>query len=145
MNQRVIIAVIVILLIGFGVWAFTSRNNDSEVVQENTSTNTSENESQGDNSTTSPSGDETQQSTYTLSQVAEHDTREDCWLALEGKVYNVTSFIASGNHPGGEAIVQGCGKDATALFNTRPMGSGTPHSQQARSFLPNFYIGDLAQ
>lgn len=82
---------------------------------------------------------------YTLAQIAEHATSTDCWLAIEGKVYNVTPFIASAKHPGGAAILQGCGKDATTLFNTRPMGSGTPHSDKARSFLPNFYIGKLAK
>ena len=83
--------------------------------------------------------------TYTLAQVAEHDTPADCWLALSGKVYDVTAFIASGKHGGGDAILQGCGKDATELYETRPMGSGTPHSDVARSYLPNFEIGTLAQ
>ena len=46
-------------------------------------------------------------------------------------------------HPGKEAILEGCGKDATILFNTRPMGSGTPHSNTARSYLNDFQIGDL--
>lgn len=81
---------------------------------------------------------------FTLAQIAEHATSTDCWLAIEGKVYDITKQIAGGTHPGGEANVQGCGKDATELFNTRPMGSGTPHSDKARSFLPNFYIGELA-
>ena len=83
--------------------------------------------------------------TFSLTQITGHATSTDCWLAIEGKVYNITAFIASGNHPGRDAILQGCGKDATVLFNTRPMGSGTPHSATARSFLPNYYIGELAQ
>jgi cytochrome b involved in lipid metabolism len=52
---------------------------------------------------------------YTLAQVAEHSTQDNCWIAIEGKVYNVTSFISG--HPGGNKILQGCGKDATDLFN----------------------------
>jgi cytochrome b involved in lipid metabolism len=58
-------------------------------------------------------------------------------------VYDVTKFIEASKHPGGEAIVEGCGKDATVLFATRPMGSGTPHSEKAYGFLTSFYIGDL--
>ncbi|MBX4197739.1 cytochrome b5 domain-containing protein [Candidatus Parcubacteria bacterium] len=81
--------------------------------------------------------------TYPLTEVAKHNKSTDCWLAISGKVYDVTKFIASGMHPGGEAILQGCGKDATTLFETRPMGSGTPHSAQAHAALVNFYIGDL--
>jgi len=90
--------------------------------------------------TASPSA-ETVSKTYSLEEVALHDNKEDCWLVIDNKVYEVTSFI--GQHPGGEAILQGCGKDATTLFKTRPMGSGTEHSQKAYNGLVNFYIGDL--
>lgn len=82
---------------------------------------------------------------YTLAEVALHSSASDCWLAIEGMVYDVTPFIASKKHPGGSAILQGCGKDATTLFNTRPMGSKTPHSSTARSYLPKFKIGTLVQ
>ncbi len=80
--------------------------------------------------------------TYTLDDVAKHTTADDCWLAIEGKVYDVTKFIP--RHPGGKAILQGCGKDATAMFNSRP-NDGTSHSQRARDRLPNYYVGDLKQ
>lgn len=80
---------------------------------------------------------------YSLSEIAKHSTSEDCWLAINGKVYDVTGFGAK--HPGEEAVYQGCGLDATTLFETRPMGSKTPHSAKAMSFLPNFYIGELAK
>lgn len=82
---------------------------------------------------------------YTLSQVAEHKDKESCWLALDGKVYDVTPFIASGFHPGKAAIMAGCGKDATELFNTRPMGSKTSHSERARTMLPKYYLGELSK
>lgn len=81
---------------------------------------------------------------YTLDQIAQHATADDCWFAIEGKVYDVTSYIADGLHPGEEAILLGCGKDATDLFNKRP-GDGEAHSDKARNFLPNFEIGTLAQ
>jgi len=82
---------------------------------------------------------------YTLSQIAEHATKDSCWLAIEGKVYDVTPFVASGFHPGKDAILEGCGRDATTLFNTRPMGSGTSHSDKARGNLPKYMIGELAK
>jgi len=84
---------------------------------------------------------ETGATTYTIQELAKHSTRDDCWLLIHGKVYDVTSFVS--NHPGGEAILEGCGKDATQLYETRPMGSGTPHSQRARDSLENFYIGEI--
>lgn len=77
---------------------------------------------------------------YSLSEVTEHSTQESCWIAIEGKVYDVTSFTPT--HPGGEAILAGCGKDATDMFNRRPEVN-TPHSQSARDILTRYYIGEL--
>jgi len=81
----------------------------------------------------------------TLAEIASHNNAQDCWFAIEGGVYDVTPYIAGGKHPGDEAILQGCGKDATVLFNTRPMGSSTPHSSKARDYLKNFKIGELVE
>jgi cytochrome b involved in lipid metabolism len=73
----------------------------------------------------------------TLQVVAEHNTAEDCWMVINNNIYNVTDHIQ--NHPGGKAIVSGCGKDATQLFNGIPHN----HSDYARQLLANYYIGDL--
>lgn len=79
--------------------------------------------------------------TFSFIEVGKHNSSNDCWLAIHGKVYDVTEFISS--HPGGKALLEGCGKDATGLYETRPMGSGKPHSQKARDLLPKYYVGDL--
>jgi cytochrome b involved in lipid metabolism len=79
--------------------------------------------------------------TYTIVEVAKHTTEDDCWFVIDGKVYDVSGF--GDKHGGGESVYEGCGLDATELFETRPMGSGTPHSDKARSFMPNFEIGTL--
>lgn len=78
---------------------------------------------------------------YSLSDVSQHDSKNDCWIAIRGVVYEVTDFIRS--HPGGNAILEGCGTDATTLYETRPMGSQTPHSSSARSMLDEYEIGEL--
>jgi len=70
---------------------------------------------------------------FTASEVAEHSTADDCWLILEGKVYEVTEFIPS--HPGGKAILKGCGKDATQMF--------AGHPESAKAMKEKYYIGDL--
>jgi cytochrome b involved in lipid metabolism len=78
---------------------------------------------------------------YRFDEVIEHSTADDCWLVIDGRVYDVTDWV--GPPPGGDAILEGCGEDATALYETRPMGSGTPHSNKARQLLDDYYIGDL--
>lgn len=86
---------------------------------------------------------ETESTKISMEEVATHTTPDDCWLVLNGKVYDVSGF-GGGTHPGGEAVYEGCGIDATLLFETRPMGSGTPHSEKARGFTDNFLIGELS-
>lgn len=52
----------------------------------------------------------------TRDMLAKHNTREDCWLAIRGRVYNVTPYLEY--HPGGEdELMRGAGQDATNLFN----------------------------
>ncbi|OLN81234.1 Cytochrome b2, mitochondrial 7 [Colletotrichum chlorophyti] len=49
--------------------------------------------------------------------VREHQSEDDCWIALHDKVYNqITAFLSS--HPGGKAILlKNAGRDATAAFD----------------------------
>ncbi|WP_204282235.1 cytochrome b5-like heme/steroid binding domain-containing protein [Serratia marcescens] len=35
---------------------------------------------------------------FTLEQVAEHHSPDDCWMAIHGKVYDLTPYVP--NHPG---------------------------------------------
>merc|ERR1711967_188354 len=53
---------------------------------------------------------------YTMEDVAKHNTKQSCWVVLDGKVLDVTNFLSE--HPGGElAILTFAGKDATEEFN----------------------------
>ncbi|XP_055537889.1 cytochrome b5 reductase 4 isoform X2 [Wyeomyia smithii] len=50
------------------------------------------------------------------SELALHNKRDDVWLAIRGKVYNVTRYLDF--HPGGvDELLRGAGKDATKLFD----------------------------
>ncbi|XP_055372602.1 cytochrome b5 reductase 4 [Condylostylus longicornis] len=49
-------------------------------------------------------------------ELAKHCNQNDAWMAIRGKVYNVTKYMDF--HPGGvEELKRGIGKDGTALFN----------------------------
>ena len=82
--------------------------------------------------------------TYTLADVSPHSKAEDCWIVIEGNVYDMTPYIQKQIHPGGAAILFGCGKDATAVFNLRPKDQKA-HSQKARDILKNYFLGALAK
>lgn len=71
----------------------------------------------------------------TLSEVTKHSTRNDCYLIINNKVYNVSSYI--GNHPGGvKKITKNCGGEVTGIFTAI-------HSNFAWDLLSQYYIGDL--
>ncbi|XP_052241631.1 cytochrome b5 reductase 4-like isoform X3 [Dreissena polymorpha] len=49
-------------------------------------------------------------------ELQKHNTEKDCWIALRGKVYNVSAYMDF--HPGGiPEMMRGAGKDATSLFD----------------------------
>ncbi|KAL3828900.1 hypothetical protein ACJIZ3_017702 [Penstemon smallii] len=73
---------------------------------------------------------------FTLDEVAQHNSREDCWLIIFGKVYDATKFLEE--HPGGdEIILKSTGKDATAEFDD------VGHSHEAWHILGSLYVGDV--
>lgn len=74
-----------------------------------------------------------------LAEVALHNTPEDCWSVVNGKVYDLTKFVSQ--HPGGADKISGiCGRDGTSAFNGQHRGEDTPVST-----LGNYLIGDLAK
>ncbi len=132
----VVITVLALLIIGFII--ATNRSNNS------TSTATSEvSYNSPDTQEVAPSN------TYTLSEVAKHNTENDCWTVVDGSVYDITSVISS--HPGGKEIIRACGVDSTTLFKERKttsgeaVGSGTPHSSSATQVLEENKIGTLSE
>lgn len=75
------------------------------------------------------------------SEVAKHNTRNDCWMIISGNVYSLASYMNA--HPGGVAMIQNnCGKDGTAMYQTKGGGGGN-HSGGAYSQLANYLIGKV--
>ncbi|KAH7301141.1 hypothetical protein KP509_23G014300 [Ceratopteris richardii] len=71
---------------------------------------------------------------FTPEEVLSHNTPEDCWLIIHGKVYDVTSWVP--RHPGGSLIYVNVGKDSTQLFDSY-------HPLHVRKLLERYCIGSL--
>lgn len=70
-----------------------------------------------------------------LSEISKHKTVDDLWMAVNGKVYDVTSFVDQ--HPGGEEVLlEYAGTDATGPFED------VGHSESAQEMLADLYIGE---
>ncbi|KAI8991731.1 cytochrome b5-like heme/steroid binding domain-containing protein [Mycotypha africana] len=73
---------------------------------------------------------------YTYEEIAQHNSREDLWMVIDGKVYDITSF--QDEHPGGEEVLLDEGaKDGTSAFED------VGHSDDARDLLKKYYVGDV--
>ena len=79
-----------------------------------------------------------EEAVYSLAQVSEHADRRSAWVALNGGVYDFTSFL--GAHPGGaRSVLRHAGTDATAIF-------GELHSDSIfATFAPAYRIGTLLE
>ncbi|MBA0556322.1 hypothetical protein Golob_026432 [Gossypium lobatum] len=40
---------------------------------------------------------------YTMEEASQHNTKDDCWVVIDGKVYDVTPYLDE--HPGGDDVV----------------------------------------
>lgn len=80
--------------------------------------------------------------TLDFAEVSKHNTSSDCWMIVNGKIYNLTKFASS--HSGGaNTIIPYCGKDGTRAYDTKD-GRG-PHASGDVNILSNYYVGDLNQ
>lgn len=79
--------------------------------------------------------------TYRADEVSRHKSQSDCWLTIDGGVYNVTEYVE--RHRDFEYdITKHCGSDASQLWQNKP-GSGDAHSRKAERLLKKFRIGSL--
>ncbi|KAL4801384.1 hypothetical protein BDV18DRAFT_165053 [Aspergillus unguis] len=73
---------------------------------------------------------------YTTDDVASHNTRDDLWVTIHGKVYNITPYVR--DHPGGaDVLIEAAGSDATEAYED------VGHSEDADEILQTYLIGTL--
>ena len=53
----------------------------------------------------------------TWDEISQHNTKKDCWVGVDGVVYDMTEFLD--DHPGGKRLpVKHSGKDVTEIWNS---------------------------
>ncbi|XP_058080911.1 cytochrome b5 [Magnolia sinica] len=73
---------------------------------------------------------------FSLKEASEHNSKEDCWVIVSGKVYDVTNYLDE--HPGGDdVLINAAGKDATDEFED------AGHSKSARELMQDYCIGEV--
>ncbi|KAL1847738.1 hypothetical protein Plec18170_008399 [Paecilomyces lecythidis] len=71
---------------------------------------------------------------FSQKDIENHNTRGDLWIAVHGKVYDVTKYVQ--DHPGGQdLLIDVGGTDATAAFED------VGHSEDASEILEQYLIG----
>ena len=72
----------------------------------------------------------------TIEELQKHTSKNDMWIAIHGKVYDVTGFRKE--HPGGTKVLENlCGKDSTVPF----VNQG--HDEDNIEALKKYMVGDL--
>lgn len=120
-----------------------SEDKVSEIHKSEDSDSDNDNESEGDDDdrnvgttqtqnttviTPPPSATTTTLTSYTILQVATHNTKLSCYTVISGGVYDLTTWIAQ--HPGGQlAILSLCGIDGTSLFLAQHAGQTNPANE----------------
>lgn len=75
---------------------------------------------------------------YSWKDVSAHKTKDSTWMAINGKIYDVTKFLEE--HPGGEEVMlENAGKDGTEPFED------VGHSTDAREMMREYLIGEIQE
>ena len=72
----------------------------------------------------------------TFEELQNHRSRDDCWVLIHGKVYDMSDFIQK--HPGGQKfILQNAGFDGSAQYDD------AYHTDEQQEQLQKFLVGNF--
>jgi cytochrome b involved in lipid metabolism len=72
-----------------------------------------------------------------VSEVASHNTANDCWVVIDGSVYQLDKYMSQ--HPGGKAVLTSlCGKDGSKAFANQHARQALPNSELAKLYIGAF-------
>jgi len=81
---------------------------------------------------------ETSVKTYSLAEIAAHNSNQSTWVVIHNNIYDVTKFL--NEHPGGEEVLlEQAGKDASESFED------VGHSTDAREMMKRYKIGEVIE
>lgn len=144
MNTKIIVGIVIVAVAVLGIFVYMNGDDGKNEAENSAQTSIRQNSS-GDTSSNKNSSSPADK--VSLEEVAKHNSKSDCWSVIDGKVYDLTSYIP--RHTGGDEILRACGVDGTSLFQNRTtsdgqkVGTGTPHSSSAESQLQSLYKADL--
>ncbi|KAF5865866.1 hypothetical protein ETB97_001933 [Aspergillus alliaceus] len=73
---------------------------------------------------------------YSTAEVASHNRKDDIWIIIHSKVFDITRYCQ--DHPGGaEVLIEAAGTDATEAFED------VGHSEDSVEIMQEFLIGSL--
>lgn len=123
--------------VNINVPKYNSTDDDDDEDEDDDGIAVSPNNSTPTPTPTQPTG--TTSGGITLAQIAGHKSRTSCWSAVNGSVYDLTSWIP--NHPGGEQVVLSmCGIDGSSGYNAQHGGRSKP-----ATILGGFKLGALTK
>ncbi len=76
---------------------------------------------------------------YTILEVEEHSTPEDCWVIFADGVYDLSEYLP--DHDKFMDIREWCGKDMTEDFKDKA-GAGRDHREGSYTLLEKYHIGE---
>jgi cytochrome b involved in lipid metabolism len=139
--MKKIISIIILVILVLVIWSMATKPKDNNIQNTNTEIEnvvTGETPNQA-SSTPLVSPVSAEAKTYKLADVATHNKEGNCWTAVGGKVYDLTTWPEK--HPGGDkAIFAICGIDGTKAYEKAHKGQSDP-----AKVLDGFYIGNLAE
>jgi len=81
---------------------------------------------------------ETSVKTYSLADVAKHNTNQSAWIIVHNNIYDLTGFL--NEHPGGEEVLlEQAGRDASESFED------VGHSTDARELMKRYKVGEVIE
>jgi len=132
---------IVLLVIGVVFFVRNSQHNYQNQDSSQNSNQIAQQKQQNQDSRTNTQDNQqtTDSSKIPLTELSKHNSKDDCWIAYNGKVYDITSYLP--RHPGSSAKIEPYCGSATEFKNAFENKHGT--SKVSTLMRVGTFIGDF--